>query len=152
MVAVSWFITSLEFTSGNTNVGHQFYTLVDCVLDDNLAFETYTNDKVYDNRYKHYYLTYHYLNQVERMLKKNKNKQLWEELYITSKYLWGSKQHFKFLRKFGEAKTTCFWSLSLSRIIRLCYPDIIHSHDSGSKSQLMILTGFGFKTSIGVAM
>lgn len=110
MNAKSEMITSVSVTGGNAHDGKQLPKLVEKDGEQELAIETYTADRAYDDSENHYLLeslgmhSAIILNRY-RTEKKDGNKQVWINMKKTPQYQAGTKERYKIERKFGEAKT-----------------------------------------------
>ena len=109
MNAESGLITALKVTSGEAYDGHQFRPLVDHDLEQGLPVNTYAADRGYDDGENHLHLEIHGKHSAirlkdNRLKKKDRNKEIWQELVKTSQYQEGRKVRFMIERKFGEAK------------------------------------------------
>ena len=150
-------MTSLETTSGEAPDGHQFTTLVDHDLKQQLPIETYTADKAYDDGENHYNLEVRGLHSAIRLKKtrtekKDDNKQIWLDLRKTPQYQQGLKERYKVERKFGEAKQghgfgRCRYLGRLGFAVQAFFTVIMLN----LKRMVKLLAGVGFKTQVASA-
>ena len=152
MNAEAGLISSLDTTSGEAFDGHHFCSLVDKDLEQSLPLKTYAGDRGYDDSNNHYYLVHKGLCSAirlkeNRIIKKDKNKEVWLNLIQTTEYQQGRKERYKIERKFGEAKQG--HGLGRCRYIgkvKFAYQAYITAMVLNLKRMVRLLTGVGFKT------
>lgn len=145
-------ITSLHVTSGEANDGKHFIPLVEHDLELDLPVEIVTADKGYDDGENHYYLEIKGLHSAiclkrTRTLKKDRNKQIWEQLKRSPQYQQGLKERYKIERKFGEAKAV--HGLGRCRYLgrlKFAVQAILTAMVLNLKRLVRLLAGVGFKT------
>lgn len=109
MNAASQMITGVIVTAGNVYDGHYLIELIDQDRAQGLPVQTCAADRGYDDTENHFWLTQHgidnaiHLNRY-RTHKKDRNKEVWEELKQQSWYQPALQQRYQIERKFGEAK------------------------------------------------